>query len=109
MLYRQRPAICHSDFCVIVLDAAHAPMPWFALQIANRLASQVSKRLLLLYVGFPTGTDQRCLACLEHAAVAEVAVRRWTLSRGLPQAPNGKAAGKGPASKKARTGDASGA
>ena len=95
VLYRQRPAICHSDFCVVVLDAAQQNhMPWFALQIANRLASQVSKRLLLLYVGVPVGVDTRSLECLRQAAVQEVSVRRWTLSRGLPQA-NGAAGGKG--------------
>lgn len=106
VLYRQRPAICHSEFCVVVLDVARQAehMPWFALQIANRLASQVSKRLLLLYVGISEGVDTRSLECLKQTAVHEVPVRRWTLSRGLPQAiPAGKGGNKGGQGKKQRT------
>lgn len=57
---------------------------WFELQIANRLASQVSKRLLLLYVDVGPGVDTHALSCLAHVTVQEVGVRRWTVSRGLP-------------------------
>ncbi len=98
VLYHQRPAICHSDYCVVVLDAApsthnnsnrstSSPMQqWYELQIANRLASQVSKRLLLLYVDVKDDVDTNTLGCLAHVAVQEVGVRRWTVSRGLPPA-----------------------
>lgn len=53
-------------------------LAWRDVQVTNRLAAQVSKRLLLTTVFLPRGTHGLASpACLESAAVRETLVRRW--------------------------------
>lgn len=61
------------------LPAASARrLAWRDVQVTNRLAAQVSKRLLLATVFLPRGTRGLASpACLESAAVRETLVRRW--------------------------------
>ncbi|KAI7836749.1 hypothetical protein COHA_009387 [Chlorella ohadii] len=81
VLYQRHPALTHSDYAVTVVPlrpGQRAPMGWHDLQISNRLSTQVSKKLLLLYVQEPDGgADRSSPNALAQVAVHERLVRRW--------------------------------
>ncbi|PRW57103.1 tRNA-splicing endonuclease subunit Sen2 [Chlorella sorokiniana] len=81
VLYQRHPALAHSDYAVSIVPlrpGQRAPMGWHDLQISNRLSTQVSKRLLLLYVQEPEGgADRSSPNALAQVAVHERLVRRW--------------------------------
>eukprot|EP00877_Chromochloris_zofingiensis_P012453 jgi/Chrzof1/7461/Cz02g24250.t1 len=60
-------------------------LAWLDVQVAQRLARQVFKRLLLLYVMLPPAQQLHAPLCMQQTAVQEVIVRRWV--------PNGSAEG----------------
>lgn len=80
MLYQRHPALAHSDYSVIILpldDPVRRPLSWHDLQIANRLTTQVGKRLLLLYVKDNGSGDRSSPKCLDSLQVQERLIRRW--------------------------------
>jgi len=85
VLYQRHPALAHSDYSVIILPAnsrgnSVVPRPrldWHDIQIANRLTTQVGKRLLLLYLHQDTAADCSTPKCLNGITVHERLVRRW--------------------------------
>lgn len=81
VLYQRHPALTHSDYTVVVVPLAPGQRPsmgWHDLQVSNRLSTQVSKKLLLLYVQEPAGGAHRSTPhALAQVAVHERLVRRW--------------------------------
>jgi tRNA splicing endonuclease len=86
VLYQRHPALAHSDYSVLILPAdgasakgavARPRMHWHDLQVANRLSTQVGKRLLLFYVRESGAGDYSSPGCLANFAVHERVVRRW--------------------------------
>jgi tRNA-intron lyase len=86
VLYQRHPALAHSDYSVLILPADEAtrrgavprpPLHWHDLQVANRLSTQVGKRLLLFHVAETGDGDYSTPACLANFAVHERVVRRW--------------------------------
>ncbi|WIA30468.1 hypothetical protein OEZ86_000552 [Tetradesmus obliquus] len=63
-LYKLHPEWAHSDFLVMVM----------------RLARQVLKQLLLLYVVIPQGLELGSLECMQQLTVREVLLQRWVPS-----------------------------
>ena len=54
------------------------PLTWLDVEIMHRLAHQVFKQLLLVYVRFPdVGVDWWQPSCLEQVEVVEMLVQRW--------------------------------
>lgn len=105
VLYQRHPALAHSDYSVIILPDCHAgitnhneskadasssadqkdapiifrpPVNWHDVQIANRLTTQVGKRLLLLHVRqHHEEGEYSTPKCLSTFSVEERIVRRW--------------------------------
>mmetsp|Transcript_35354 Transcript_35354/g.78519 ORF Transcript_35354/g.78519 Transcript_35354/m.78519 type:complete len:349 (-) Transcript_35354:60-1106(-) len=81
VVYQMHPLAVHSEFGVLLipLEGPHRPeLGWHDLQITNRLITQVSKRLMLLYVHeVQGGPDHSTPACLDSFTVEERIVRRW--------------------------------
>lgn len=76
--YRLHPAVAHSDYFVLVLGGEQRPsMDWIDVQIAQRLARQVFKRLLMLHVDLQPGAQEGVAELLQGAAVCEVVVQRF--------------------------------
>lgn len=55
-------------------------MLWLDAHILQRLARQVLKQLLLLYVVVPEGVSLQSHACMQQLAVKEALVKRWVPS-----------------------------
>jgi hypothetical protein len=94
-LYQKHPALCHSDYSVLIQtpDAATStsslgpmsrpPATWHTIQITNRLTTQVGKRLLIVNIHDnrpELGYDDH--KCLDRLEVSEYLVRRWVPERG---------------------------
>eukprot|EP00887_Chlorella_sp_A99_P007261 scaffold2.g7261.t1 len=80
VLYQKHPALAHSDYSVLIMPLTpglRPPLSWHDIQITNRLSTQVSKRLLLLYVKEHGASDHGSPKCLQHFAVQERLVRRF--------------------------------
>ena len=81
VLYQRHPALTHSDYTVLIVPLAPGQRPdlgWHDLQISNRLSTQVSKKLLLLYVQEQgAAVDRSSPNSLAKVAVHERLVRRW--------------------------------
>ncbi|KAF8069390.1 TSEN2 [Scenedesmus sp. PABB004] len=114
VLYALHPALAHSEFVVTVMletapaalpaapaaaggagtpDGAPAPsLAWLDAHIMQRLARQVLKQLLLLYVVAPPGLSFDRPDCVDRLAVREVLVSRWVPSEHREEArrPGGK-------------------
>lgn len=109
VLYQRHPALAHSDYAVTIVPLPPADgsegraeerrpaMGWHDLQISNRLAAQVSKKLLLLYVQDQGGGsgDRSTPHCLARMAVHERLVRRWVPESHRPPAMAGSGGGGG--------------
>lgn len=94
VLYQRHPALSHSDYTVIVIPLSPGQRPhlgWHDFQISNRLSTQVSKKLLLLYVQEEGGGsgDRSSPNSLARVAVHERLVRRWVPESHRPP-PGGK-------------------
>jgi hypothetical protein len=55
-------------------------LTWLDAHIMQRLARQVLKRLLLLYVVFPPGLQLGSVECMQQVSVREVLLQRWVPS-----------------------------
>eukprot|EP00892_Ulva_mutabilis_P011968 jgi/Ulvmu1/9143/UM005_0241.1 len=97
VLYQRHPEVEHADYVVryivwplngcastsdsVACDEVGARtstnMRWPELMATIRVAGQVRKRLVLLYVQFPVDADLAHPECIRHAKVEEVQVGRW--------------------------------
>lgn len=94
VLYQRHPALTHSDYTVLIVPLAPGQRPdlgWHDVQVSNRLSTQVSKKLLLLYVQ-EQGSDRSSPNCLAKVAVHERLVRRWVPESHRP--PPGRGSGR---------------
>ena len=89
MLYQRHPEVEHADYVVRYVCWPHpgsrsgtisglddqvgacpsARLRWPELMAAVRVAGQVRKRLLLLYVQFPADVDLKAPSCMQQAQV----------------------------------------
>mmetsp|Transcript_26283 Transcript_26283/g.43998 ORF Transcript_26283/g.43998 Transcript_26283/m.43998 type:complete len:257 (+) Transcript_26283:581-1351(+) len=84
VLYRQHPSQCHSDYCVLVIPPGEQPPKdddyfpkWTDVLATGRLAAQVAKKLIFLYLQEQPGCDHSDVACLPAITGHEVIVHRW--------------------------------
>ncbi|KAK9818864.1 hypothetical protein WJX74_003111 [Apatococcus lobatus] len=82
VLYQKHPEQAHSDMCAIVTRVGDREMQcWRDLEVANRLCSQVGKKLLLLYVQESPGASTATPAYLTAVQAEEWLLRRWVPER----------------------------
>ena len=95
-LYQRHPALCHSDYSVLIQTPnaptsssselgplSRQPATWHTVQVTNRLTTQVGKRLLIVNIHDDRpelGYDDH--KCLDRLEVSEYLVRRWVPERG---------------------------
>eukprot|EP01024_Parvocaulis_polyphysoides_P061761 TRINITY_DN6881_c1_g1_i1.p1 TRINITY_DN6881_c1_g1~~TRINITY_DN6881_c1_g1_i1.p1 ORF type:complete len:255 (-),score=21.99 TRINITY_DN6881_c1_g1_i1:291-1055(-) len=78
VLYRGHPGCFHSDYIVlpIPLSPLHK-ISWQQIQVGQRLAGNVRKKLLLVYVYVPSDIDLADLASTDKLKIEEVEASRW--------------------------------
>mmetsp|Transcript_11548 Transcript_11548/g.15735 ORF Transcript_11548/g.15735 Transcript_11548/m.15735 type:complete len:291 (-) Transcript_11548:143-1015(-) len=99
VLYRRHPSMAHSDYMVSVIPPPSSHLsgatssatsqvsetqqgpPWLDVLATGRVATQVAKKLILLYFQEQPGCDISDLACLSCITAHEVIVQRWVPQR----------------------------
>ena len=98
MLYNRGPVFSHAEFAVLIMPSYSHPhwandtkrksaerKPWHWLHCVNRVAAQVKKTIILVYVDVPPpleeGADDSISAQLKRYRVREFSIRRWLVSR----------------------------
>ncbi|XP_028303583.1 tRNA-splicing endonuclease subunit Sen2 [Gouania willdenowi] len=91
MLYRKGPPFYHASYSVVVQradgafrDCSERHFSWRSLAALSRIASSVSKELMLCYIIYPNNQSESELEspdCLRRLSVQEVVVNRWVSSK----------------------------